>query len=324
MVLIMKRREFLIILGVIILAVFCRLAFIFQLKNNPIFSILPGSDSSNYILWAKTMLQQGIFHKAVFYGMPLYAYFLAFIFKFFFMNLWVVRIIQLLMGVVNCLLIYLIAKKLFNATVGILTAILMSCYPMLIFYEILIMPTTLIIFLNSLLILSFFELKDKFNRKNLFLFGLILGIVSLAEPGIILFAAAIIVWLFFYFKDKPKRLLALYSLILISGMILALGLNTLKNYFVTKDLILVSAHGGINFYIGNNPSASGLADIPSYLGPSQKSHLEDSRLVAEEILKKQLKPSQVSNFWLQKSFAFIKRYPRLYLGLLFKKLCLLP
>ncbi len=315
----MKRRDFFMLLAIAILAFSWRIVFVLQLRNPNLFYLFPGSDSTHYDLWAKTVLQQGLFYKATFYGMPLYAYFLAFVYKVFLMNLWAVRIIQMAMGITNCFLVYLIAKRLFDFRVGIIAAALISGYIMLIFYEILLMPTALIIFLNSLVILSFFELNSAPLNKNFFLFGLILGVISLAEPGILLFALGIIAWPFFSINNKAKKQAVMSGSILIAGIILVLSLNVLRNYIAQKDIIIVSAHSGINFYIGNNPEASGAGDIPFFLRPSQKGHIEDAKLVAEDIVKRRLKPSEVSKFWFSKSLDFIRGQPVSYFKLLVKK-----
>lgn len=254
--------------------------------------------------------------------MPLYAYFLAFIYKLFFLNLWAVRVIQLLMGVLNCLLIYLVGKRFFNHKIGVISAILMSGYVMFIFYEILIIPAALIILLNSFVILSSLELNTEPSKKNLIFYGILLGFVSLAEPGILLFALGIMIWFVFNFRKKSKEAIIIRSLFLLSGIFFILSLNLLKNYIAHKDFILVSGHTGINFYIGNNPQATGLGDIPLFLRPSQKGHLEDAQLIAEEALNRRLRPSEVSNFWFYMGLDFIKNDPKSYLSLLLRKFSL--
>lgn len=316
----MKRKEIFIIIAILIAAFFWRMGFLFQLKNNYIFNLYPGSDSLNYDLWAKRIIQQGLFYTSPFYGMPLYAFFLAFIYKTISLNLWVVRIIQMILGALNCLLIYLIGKKFFNDKIGFLSSIIAASYVMLIFYEVILMPVTLIIFLNSILILSFLELMERSVKRNFIFFGVIAGVAGLAEPGIFLFIIGLILALFFCLKNKTKTEVAFLSFILMVGMCLILSLNIWRNYAFQKDLILVSAHSGINFYIGNNPQASGYGDIPLFLRPSQKGHLEDAKLIAQEKLKRRLLPSEVSRFWFKQGLNFIKNQPKVFLKLSLKKL----
>ncbi len=82
----MKRKEIIAIISIFVLAIICRIVFFWQIKSTPVLGIFQGSDSLNYIQWAKSIAQEGVFYKTVFYGMPLYAYFLAFILKLSFMN----------------------------------------------------------------------------------------------------------------------------------------------------------------------------------------------------------------------------------------------
>ena len=61
-----------------------------------------------------------------------------------------------------------------------------------------------------------------------------------------------------YHKAAPaKRSIRLASYFL-GGLILPLLLCGLRNGLVADDWVLITAHGGINFYMGNHPDAAGL------------------------------------------------------------------
>ena len=68
-------------------------------------------------------------------------------------------------------------------------------------------------------------------------------------------AAAWAFWAHGKNRPRPKRLLALAWVVL--GAALCIAPVTARNWFVTGEPVLITAHGGINFYIGNNPRASG-------------------------------------------------------------------
>jgi len=78
--------------------------------------------------------------------------------------------------------------------------------------------------------------------------------------------------------------------------------------------------GGVNFYIGNNPRATGTyvplspgKQVPAY------ERTEPIRL-AEKEMRKHLSPYEVSNFWLRKSLNWAKKNPSDFLKLQAKKI----
>jgi tetratricopeptide (TPR) repeat protein len=94
---------------------------------------------------------------------------------------------------------------------------------------------------------------------------------------------------------------------------------TVRNFLVGGDLVPITAHGGINFYIGNNPDATGTFNPPDGTSSDAEGLLMDSRRMAEEARREKLKPSQVSRFWYSKGLEFIRKEPVKYLSLLFRK-----
>ncbi len=80
----------------------------------------------------------------------------------------------------------------------------------------------------------------------------------------------------------------------------------IHNYFVARDPVLLSAHSGINFWIGNNPVANGYPRIPPGLRAGQSAMLQDSISVAEAAAGHSLPRSAVSNYWSAKAKAYIR------------------
>jgi tetratricopeptide (TPR) repeat protein len=93
---------------------------------------------------------------------------------------------------------------------------------------------------------------------------------------------------------------------------------------VGNDLVLVSAHTGYNFYLGNNPEANGYLIMPSAAPRSATDNPTDQRdyftKMAEADVGTELKPSEVSRYWTRKGLAFIADHPALWLEILGKKL----
>src|SRR5205814_9335433 len=81
-------------------------------------------------------------------------------------------------------------------------------------------------------------------------------------------------------QGKPLR----SRLLPVSGaiMILLAGVYTgcapvwIHNHFIAKDRVLLSAHDGLNFYLGNHATSNGYTKIPTGLRASQDALLKYS------------------------------------------------
>jgi Tfp pilus assembly protein PilF len=69
--------------------------------------------------------------------------------------------------------------------------------------------------------------------------------------------------------------------------------------------VFLSAHSGINFWIGNNPSANGYPHFPPGLRAGQAAMLQDSITQAELAAGHPLKRSEVSAYWSGKARNYI-------------------
>ncbi len=106
---------------------------------------------------------------------------------------------------------------------------------------------------------------------------------------------------------------------LAAGFLIIVSAVTFRNWFVAKDFVLLSAHSGINFYIGNGPYSSGVFQNPIFLPPTHEGHAQGQKIIAELTLQRNLKPSQVSSFWMDKTLRFIQSSPGEYMRLLRNK-----
>jgi len=60
------------------------------------------------------------------------------------------------------------------------------------------------------------------------------------------------------------------SLLLFLGLLLILFPIALRNKIIGKEWVLISAQSGLNFYVGNNLNATGLAGSPDFANPTHK------------------------------------------------------
>ena len=309
-----RKTDILIIVGIFLFALSVRVIYLNQIKTSPLF-IPSGAtlDEHLYDSWAKEIAFKDPIGKEAFWGLPLYPYFLALVYKLFGANVYIAKLIQFILGSLSCVFLYIIGKKVFNRPVGIISALTLSLYNAAIFYEGFLVSTSLSILLNCLLILLILSFAGKLNYKRSAMLGIAFGLCGLATPSIFLFIPfmAALFW-----RNIRQILLMVFLCCLVIAPV------TIRNYVLEKDFIPITAHTGITFFSGNNPMSDGTFKLPLYLGTGITDVRRNSRDIAEKTLGKRLKPSQVSGFWVQQSMKFIREEPTAYLKLLFRKFLL--
>jgi tetratricopeptide (TPR) repeat protein len=281
-----------------------------------------GSDPHFYLQWAMDIVRGNVLGSSVFYALPVYPYFLSLAYLLSGGEVFGLILIQTLLGSINCGLIYILGVKLFNNRVGISASIIACAYLMFIFYDRLLLPASLAIFSGLVLLFLLLRLRDNPSLKRWIGAGLALGLCSLIAASFSLLAVFILFWIIFEYSNKTLNKRLLYCISFILSFAFVIGGVSLRNYLVSGDRVLVTAHSGINFYVGNNPQASGLFQAPVYMRPTQSGLIEDAKVIAERLSARRLKPSEVSHFWVRRALAFAGRHPLGYLRLLARKFIL--
>ena len=224
-------------------------------------------------------------------------------------------IIQIIIGSLNCVFVYLIGEKIFSRKTGIIAAILIMLYGNLTIIDLTLEPEAILIFLNSLFILTLIKAGETTNLKyqNLlwFISGLIIGLAIITKPNTLLVLVGVLIWLWFIKKPGVFRFKS--ALLLLAGVIIFVAPITIRNYVKFSDLVLVTADSGKVFFHGNGPGANGMgrADLP-HQGFIEESMSEPDpahtmfRKTARAISNLPLKPSECSNFWFTTTLTFIK------------------
>jgi 4-amino-4-deoxy-L-arabinose transferase-like glycosyltransferase len=316
------KRKNLLPLLIFILAFGIRFIYLLGIKRLPLFEF-PFADALYNLDWAKEIVAGSLWAKAPFFRAPLYPFFLSLLIKVFGKDLFVLRIIQIFIGSLSCVLIYLLARRLFNSKVAILSAIFACFYAPLIFFDAEFLDTFFIIFFGLLSVYILICAQKRPSIYRFFLGGIIIGISAIARPNILLFAVFIPFWLFFYFR-KNLNLKKIFSFILffILGLFLIVLPVILVNYFAGKDFVLIAWQGGINFYLGNNINASGYKAVASGIRTTWYGIYYDSINLAEKVSGRTLKFSETSDFWFKQGYHFILTQPLFALKLYLKKIAL--
>ncbi len=310
------RKRKLWVIGLFALALSLRLLYWLFLKRNYAFYDSPSDDVLYYHQWARS-IASGDNPREVFWGMPLYPYFLAFLYQLTLGNLFLIRFLHVVLGALNCVLTFGVAEKIFSPRVAILASLLMACNFVLIYYDGLMLPVTLLITLGLVVVLNLLRWNAQSGKKEWFLLGLLIGLGMLGDGKLVLFFPFLLSWLGKRYRRERSLTRVIFPLSL--GVLIVVGGVVLRNRLISGDWVFVSAQSGFSFYVGNNPQSDGIFDNPPFIRPTHQGQDEDQRIIAENLSGKPLKPSEVSGFWIRQAFQFIRDEPWNYLKLLKNK-----
>ncbi len=165
-----------------------------------------------------------------------------------------------IMGSLLCILVFLIAEKIFSYKVGFFSALAVALHPLLIWYTGRIFIATSFAFLLAILIWYLLRALEKPTVKRFFGLGIILGIATLTYSIMLLFPLFVLIGIWTYtFHQKRTQKISIYTLgtsskmvlVTVLGMILIIIPWTIRNYSVSNELVLVTTGGGYNFLTGN-------------------------------------------------------------------------
>lgn len=262
---------------------------------------------------------------------PLYLYAMVLIQKMYGSNWEAMTVFQLLTGSLTIVIIFLIGEKLFNRTIGLMAALILILYGNLVLFELTLEPDSLVLFLNSLFVLTLLGIKEKLPFRGIglawFSAGVILGLSVITKANALFFVPATLLWIFWVIPEKKRKIQG--AVLLLVGVSLTVMPVTLRNFVTFHDPVLVTADLGKVFFHGNGPQANGWerADLPDQ-GFIEESGQEPDyahtlfRTAARSLSRQNLSPSECSRFWILQTLDHMASHPGSAIRLLAKKFLL--
>jgi len=285
-------------------------------------------DMHFYDDWAQKVVGGQLTDHHAFYGLPGYAYLLAGLYKLCGYGPYVPELLQALLDAGTALLLYKISVALApqldgrrGQIAGLMAAAAWAfCVPAQT-YAAVLMPTAWFIFVFWFILWRIIKSQSAPDWWEALLLGLLVGLTATAIATILF----LIPLLFCAIGLKPAIPARSHFRIVGCALVLlgiAIGTSPcwLHNYFIARDRVFLSAHSGINFWIGNNPDANGYPRFPPGLRAGQAAMLQDSIDVAESVAGHPLKRGEVSQYWSAKARDYIADHPLAWLRLLGLKL----
>jgi tetratricopeptide (TPR) repeat protein len=304
---------------VFFLALSVRLFYLAEISHSPFFSF-PLIDAETYFETARTVAGgDWLGDPYAFWQPPLYPYLLGLAFALLGENHFRLHLLHFLLGAVNCVLLYMLGRRVFAEGVARAAALIACLYGPFLYFEGEYLPPVLLVFLTLLLLLALFRAGEKPRTRTWFLPGFLLGLAATARPDVLLFMPLAWAWLMerWWGQRKvgatgwsPLRLAGATGLFLI-GLLLPILPVALRNWQVERVLVPISTNGGLNFYIGNNPDYDGLVAMrPGY------AWLDLNQV---PFLHKEASSAERSGYFYRRSWHWIRHSPGEWLRLLARK-----
>lgn len=287
-----------------------------------------GDDMKFYTDWALRIAHgQWTDHQA-FYGLPGYAYCLALIFIVGGFNPFSVGLIQALFDGGVAVLLWQISREVFSGSargektdiwprkadfIGIAAALAWTFFTPAQAFSVVMMPTVWLVFAYYLCL--WFAVKThaaSWWKPWLFL-GLFCGVIAMLVATILFAVPLLIVAIFRSVEIGPPFKARLPKIggaiaMLVAGLYIGASPAWIHNYFIAHEPVMLSAHSGINFWIGNNPVATGYPKMPPGIRATQEGLLKDSITLAETAVGRKMTRAEVSKFWSAQAKAYISTH----------------
>lgn len=251
-----------------------------------------------------------------FFMSPLYQLFVGGSYALFPGTYWAVRVLQLLLGLGTLLLVYLTARRLLPRwwALGVLVAA--ALYHQLFFFETLLLPSTLSVFLVTLGVYLAVRQRQDPRLPRSALIGAVFALAALAHGTLALPAAALGLYLFFKRLKKNRRRALAELALLVGAAVVVVAPVTLVNSLAEGDFVLLSTNGGLNLYLGNQAGATGL-----YRPYDPTTYAMDftARQPAERELGPDVTPGEVDDYWYGRFGELWRADPGRIVALSFKR-----
>jgi Flp pilus assembly protein TadD/4-amino-4-deoxy-L-arabinose transferase-like glycosyltransferase len=263
--------------GIFCCALLVRLIFLVENRNVPFFNYR-GIDAQQYHEMAVGFLDGTWPGKQAFSWPPLYPLFLGLLYKIIGQNAAVVKMLQAMLGSVSCVLVYFIARIVFNGRFVPIAAALICCLcGTLIYFDVQLLSGNLDVFLELLII---FSLLFASRRRQIIwwgIAGLFIGLSAINRGAILLCLPIILFWMYMVRRfrwgiDGESENLAFWrtavALLLPVGLVIfPVVLHNVRydkavigkgpepvglKQFVSTGFLPIASNLGINFYLGNH------------------------------------------------------------------------
>jgi len=293
-----ERYHTVFFLAVLLLALVIRIVALLNFKNSLYADFLIW-DENVYHRWASGIADGSADLPPIYDFTPFPAYIMAFIYKLFSPDPLNFRIFNLLLGVLTCGLIYLIGKELGGWLTGFAAGLIAALYKPFIFFSITALKTALSVALFAAVIYLFLNYLNRRSTYKILLLGMAAGLMLNVRANfvVVLPLIPLLILYHLYRQQCSVKTILLGLFIYALGLIASISPFTIRNYSMSGRLTL-TATGGFNLYIANNP----LNPTPYYRPVPFATSYPGTQAIqfvieASQRAGKKLSPGEASSYW---------------------------
>lgn len=192
--------------------------------------------------------------RAIFQQAPFYAYWVAGLLTLSNNSLGFVMFVQLLVGALHPLVIFWLARRLFDARVGLVAAALTAFYGPFIFHQGVLLRDWMPPLLEPLALLALLRARSSGRSLDWLLAGVALGLALVTKETILLFVPLALAWLVLEYRCAFRQAGAYAALVLL-GLLLAFSPLVARNRIAGAPLFAISNRAAESFIQGNAADA---------------------------------------------------------------------
>lgn len=303
-------RTTLIVAGLLAIAFLWRLGYFLEMYASPYGNNLT-LDSLVYHEIALEVASGRWSGGTTFFQAPLYPWLLGTVYAVISPSQTAAKLLQVLLGVASCWLIYRVAEGVFDRAVAQVALAISAVYGMYLYFANELLVVTLIVFLDLLGIHLLLRASSGDRRILWGVAGVVFGLSAIARPTILPFAAAVCLWAAIIGWRSGRMRAAVFDGALFAvGVVVPIAPVTIHNYLADGDLVLVAANGGVNFFIGNNPHSDGITAVVPGTRADRRGAAEDQVSIARRDLgRPDATPREISDYWYERAWGHIRSDP---------------
>jgi tetratricopeptide (TPR) repeat protein len=317
-----RRPEVLLLLVLVTLGAVVRIAHLAVLQDLPTFT-LPDVDAAIYHDVARRFAAGDfLLGEHAMRMSPGYQYFLGVIYLGLGDGPWAFRIVQACLGLGTIVLVWHAARLLVGPRWAALPVALAALYGPFLFYETTQLPASLGVFTHALLLALTLRcvLLPQRSAVAWLGVGLCWGVASVVRPNALALVVPLAVAVLVAPALRDRRARARAFALVLTGAACAIAPVTIRNAVASSELVLLTAHGGFNLYVGNGPGASGTyRRVPEAPAAGPGDQFDVMKAVAERQAGRALGDREVDAHWFGKTAATIEADPGGWLALMAKK-----
>jgi 4-amino-4-deoxy-L-arabinose transferase-like glycosyltransferase len=291
-----------------VVALLLRLAYVLLYPQQPV-----RADAANYdaLGWS---LSQGLGYTgagadADVYWAPGYPAMLAAVYAIAGHSVGLVRIVQAVLSSFLPVIAGLIAVRLFGRRTALVAALLCAVYPAFIAYSGLLLTETVFMLLVAATVYWLLDISTSSSLTSLVGLGVLVGITSLVRAETMMLPLFAFIALRLFFRDRSTTVRQ--WIVIYAAVFLTIAPWTVRNYMVTRQLILLTVHDADVLWISSYKEE--LLELDTEREPYRSLVAGLSQVEAANVLRREGIRNIVDDpgtyLWLS-----LKRLPRLWIG----------